>query len=123
MLPRGIKPARAHKRTFHLLFNNFYIKSSKPHTVVSNMATSTLKYACRLEDDAIKIFRTEPATYRDKSLTIEFMRTIRVPENAPATTLPSGLGKFPLSKVSDYTDKPPTQVPADRGVFFAMHRK
>ncbi|KAK8856119.1 integral membrane [Apiospora arundinis] len=86
------------------------------------MAFTNSKYTCSLENDAIKISRTESVTYGNGLLSIDFMRTIRVPENITvATKLPSGLGKFPLSKVSDYADKLPSGAQVDRGVFFPMH--
>ncbi|KAK6849953.1 integral membrane protein [Apiospora arundinis] len=88
------------------------------------MAFTNSKYTCSLENDAIKISRTESVTYGNGLLSIDFMRTIRVPENITvATKLPSGLGKFPLSKVSDYADKLPSGAQVDRGVFFPMHRE
>ncbi|KAK8065232.1 hypothetical protein PG997_011979 [Apiospora hydei] len=56
------------------------------------MASSNSKYACSIENDAIKITRTAPDTQGDSSLEIQFMRTIRVPDNnaAAASKLPSG---------------------------------
>lgn len=95
--------------------------STLTNTLLSTMAAANFKYACSLENDAIKIFSTAPATCGNASLTIEFMRMIKVPENSPAAKLPSGLGKFPLFKISDYVDKLPSQTWVDRGVFFPMH--
>ncbi|KAK8135936.1 hypothetical protein PG984_003876 [Apiospora sp. TS-2023a] len=86
------------------------------------MASATSKYDCLLENDAIEISRMAPITHVDAFLKIQFMCTIRVPDKAQVTKLPPGLGKFPLSKVSDYKQQLQSAgVTLDRGVFFPMH--
>ncbi|KAK7911469.1 hypothetical protein PG985_013950 [Apiospora marii] len=88
------------------------------------MASAKSQFACSIENDAIKILRTSPATHGDPSLKIQFMRTIRAPDVAETTTLPPGLGKYPLSKVSDHKRKLRSAgVKVDRGVFFPMHHE
>ncbi|KAK8047161.1 hypothetical protein PG996_015225 [Apiospora saccharicola] len=67
------------------------------------MAAPKSQFSCSIKNDAIKISRSVAATQGDSSLKIQFMRTLRVPANAPAdSTLPPGLGQFPLDKVHDY---------------------
>ncbi len=60
--------------------------------------------------------------YRTQSLTIKFMRTIRVPDNTDDSKLPPGLGEFRLFKTLDFAAKLPADMTAQHGVFFAMHQ-
>ncbi|KAK7967865.1 uncharacterized protein PG986_002142 [Apiospora aurea] len=90
--------------------------------MISPGEASTSKYVCSIDNDAIEITRTEPPILGDSWLKIQFMRTIRVPDNTTETLkLPPGLGRFALSQVSKYEDNLPINVSARGGVFFIMH--
>ena len=54
-------------------------------------------------------------------LSVSFRRTIRVPDNQRASHLPPDLGKFPLSKVSDYEKVLPAAIVMKGGLLFPMH--
>lgn len=56
-------------------------------------------------------------------ITIEFKRTIRVPDNEKVFQLPPNLGKSSLHKVSDYASKLPETMAAKGGIFLTMYRK
>ncbi|KAK7954341.1 hypothetical protein PG988_015035 [Apiospora saccharicola] len=87
------------------------------------MAAPKSQFSCSIKNDAIKISRSVAATQGDSSLKIQFMRTLRVPANAPAdSTLPPGLGQFPLDKVHDYPGMFPREISrGGDGVFFPMY--
>ena len=77
------------------------------------------KYGHRVVDDKVWIANER----RDHKLGVSFRRTIRVPDNQQPSHLPPDLGKFPLSKVSDYEQELPAAVVTKGGLFFPMHRK
>lgn len=88
------------------------------------MTSAKSQFAFSIENDAIKILRTASATHGDPSLRIQFICTLRVPDGAAATTLPPGLGRYTLSKISDHKrGLRSAGVAVDRGVFFPMHRE
>ena len=41
----------------------------------------------------------------DASVTIRFMRTLRIPDDGRECPLPAGLGEFPTFHVADYADR------------------
>ncbi len=65
-----------------------------------------------LEHDRL-VFRF-PAVEPDASVTIDFMRTLRIPDSQRVYDLPPGLGRFPLRHVEDYAARLPSHV-VDRG--------
>jgi hypothetical protein len=51
---------------------------------------------------------TFPETHPEAKLSIEFQRTLRIPDDDKSYPLPPGLGAFPLRHVDDYAaDVPP----------------
>ena len=40
---------------------------------------------------------------------LQFMRTLRVPDDGKTYPLPAGLGRFPVHRVADYADKVPPE--------------
>jgi len=54
--------------------------------------------------------------------TIEFQRTLRIPDDNRSYDLPPGLGKFPLKHVDDYTSKLPERWIHHGGIFFPMYQ-
>ncbi|KAF2275220.1 ubiquitin-domain-containing protein [Westerdykella ornata] len=59
----------------------------------------------------------------DHDLCISFHRTVRVPDNEHASFLPPGLGRFPLTKVSEHPDNCSDNVVTKGGLFFPMHQR
>lgn len=83
------------------------------------------QYRCGLEDNAIKFnfIPDDEEVFRPQDLSIQFKRTIRVPDNVYKSELPPDLGEFPLFKVHDYVDNLPPEITARGGVFLPMYQK
>lgn len=62
-----------------------------------------------------------PEIHPDATCTIEFQRTLRIPDDNRTHGLPPGLGKFPLKHVDDYAGRLPAAWQKRGGVFFPMH--
>lgn len=73
-----------------------------------------------LRDEQL-VFRF-PEVHQDARLTINFQRTLRIPDDGSAHFLPPGLGRFPLHHVDDYRETTPSKWAAHGGVFFPMHQ-
>ena len=56
------------------------------------------------------------------NLKIDFQQTLRIPNDNRAYNLPPGFGRFPLSRVDDYTDNLPDRWNEHGGVFFPMYQ-
>jgi len=67
------------------------------------------------------IFRF-PEVHRDAECRISFQRTLRIPDDNRAYSLPPGLGTFPLNLVDDYADSVPAGWNAHGGVFLPMYQ-
>ena len=67
------------------------------------------------------IFRF-PNVHGEAELTIEFQRTLRIPDDNRSYRLPPGLGKFPLCRVDDYPDNLPNTWKEHGGVFLPMYQ-
>ena len=78
------------------------------------------KKTIELSNDQL-IFRF-PGVHREAELTIEFQRTLRIPDDNREHYLPPGLGRFPLSRVDDYPDNLPETWSQHGGVFLPMYQ-
>ncbi|KAK2003650.1 integral membrane protein [Colletotrichum falcatum] len=56
-------------------------------------------------------------------LSIRLNRTIRVPDNRDTSSLPPGMGTFPLFRVRDFAHRMPEGMAAKGGVFFPMYQR
>lgn len=63
-----------------------------------------------------------PEIHPDAVCTIEFQRTLRIPDDNRTHKLPPGLGRFPLSHVDDFAHKLPAAWHKRGGVFMPMHQ-
>jgi hypothetical protein len=63
-----------------------------------------------------------PEVHKDATFTVEFQRTLRIPDDNREYPLPPGLGKFPLFHVEDYAKKLPAQWSSRGGVFLPMYQ-
>lgn len=73
-----------------------------------------------LEHDSLNI--RFPQIHPDAVCTIEFQRTLRIPDDNRTHALPPGLGKFPLLHVDDHASKLPAAWQNRGGVFLPMHQ-
>lgn len=57
------------------------------------------------------------------SLSISFIRTLRIPDDGKTYPLPPGLGHFPICRVSDYKERVPETWLEHGGVFIPMYQR
>lgn len=63
-----------------------------------------------------------PEVHENAKLSIEFQRTLRIPDDNREYPLPPGLGRFPMFRVDDYTGKVPDKWQSHGGVFMPMYQ-
>ena len=73
-----------------------------------------------LRDDQL-VFRF-PEVHSRAELSIDFQRTLRIPDDGTAHFLPPGIGQFPLHHVDDYRETTLADWAVHGGVFFPMHQ-
>ncbi len=71
-----------------------------------------------LERDSL-VFRF-PAIEKDASFSINFQRTLRIPDSEETYPLPPGLGRFPVRHAEDYAAELPDETNARGGVILPM---
>jgi hypothetical protein len=63
-----------------------------------------------------------PDVHKDAELTIDFQRTLRIPDDGQDYPLPAGLGPFPLRHVDDFADGVPDSWLEHGGVMLPMYQ-
>ena len=63
-----------------------------------------------------------PEVHPQAKVTVEFQRTLRIPDDGSDYPLPPGLGRFPLSHVDDHADKVPQHWLERGGVMLPMYQ-
>jgi len=63
---------------------------------------------------------TFPEVHDDARLTLDFQRTLRIPDDDRVHWLPPGLGRFPLRHVDDFADRVPAAWKEHGGVMMPM---
>jgi hypothetical protein len=81
----------------------------------------------RREGDMIELNRNEliftfPEVHEKARLSVEFQRTLRLPDDDQAPYLPPGLGAFPLRPVADFASRLPAAWRRRGGVMMPMHQ-
>lgn len=69
-----------------------------------------------------KLVFSFPQVHKDATGSVEFQRTLRIPDDNNEYPLPPGLGAFPLFHVDDFAKKVPQNWGAHGGVFFPMYQ-
>ncbi len=69
-----------------------------------------------------ELFFSFPEVHPKAILRIEFMRTLRIPDDDKTYFLPPGLGKFPLRHVDDFQDRVPSTWLEHGGVMLPMYQ-
>lgn len=64
----------------------------------------------------------DDAVHPDAKTTIEFQRTLRIPDDGRDYPLPAGLGRFPLRYIEDHADALPADWVSRGGVMLPMWR-
>lgn len=73
-----------------------------------------------LKEDRLKI--SFPETHPAAGVTIEFQRTLRIPDDEKSYPLPPGLGPFPLRHVDDFAASVAPGWVEHGGVFLPMYQ-
>jgi hypothetical protein len=73
-----------------------------------------------LQQDRL-VFRF-PDVHRDAKVSVEFQRTLRIPDDGRAYPLPPGLGRFPLRHVDDFAGRVPERWIEHGGVMLPMYQ-
>ncbi len=63
-----------------------------------------------------------PEVHEDARLSIDFQRTLRIPDDGTDYPLPPGLGSFPLAHVDDHADRVPPTWLTHGGVMLPMYQ-
>ena len=63
-----------------------------------------------------------PEVHPDAACSIDFQRTLRIPDDGSDYPLPPGLGSFPLRHVDDFADRLPAAWLRRGGVLLPMHQ-
>lgn len=63
-----------------------------------------------------------PGAHKDARLSIDFQRTLRIPDDGSDYPLPPGLGRFPLRHVDDFAKNVPAQWIRQGGVMLPMYQ-
>ena len=63
-----------------------------------------------------------PDHHRNAVLSIDFQRTLRIPDDGKEYPLPPGLGRFPLRHVDDFTRRTPPAWKERGGIMLPMYR-
>ena len=63
-----------------------------------------------------------PEVHEDAEFTIDFQRTLRIPDDGREHFLPPGLGRFPLELVDDYANRVPEAWREHGGVILPMYQ-
>lgn len=63
-----------------------------------------------------------PGVHEDAACSIDFQRTLRIPDDNNPYPLPPGLGRFPVTHVDDYAEKLPEDWVTHGGVFIPMYQ-
>jgi hypothetical protein len=71
-----------------------------------------------LENDSL-VFRF-PQIEKDASFSINFQRTLRIPDTEKTYSLPPGLGRFPVRHVEDFSSRLPEHTAGRGGVILPM---
>ena len=63
-----------------------------------------------------------PEVHPDAQVTIEFQRTLRIPDDDKNYPLPPGLGRFPIKQIDDHADRVPADWQKRGGVMLPMYQ-
>lgn len=69
-----------------------------------------------------KLIISFPEVHRDAKATVEFQRTLRIPDDDTTYPLPPGLGKFPLKHIEDFSDNIDSNMLKRGGIIMPMYQ-
>ena len=71
----------------------------------------------------LKITTRNNSLHFGDGFSLDFQRTLRIPDDGSAYPLPPGLGAFPVCKVADYKERVPPDWIEHGGVFIPMYQR
>ncbi len=71
----------------------------------------------------LKISLGSNRLYFGDNFSMDFQRTLRIPDDGRVYPLPPGFGEFPVCKVSDYAERVPQSWKEHAGVFIPMYQR
>lgn len=80
------------------------------------------KYTTIEHGSTLKMAFPYKTDYTDCEISINFHRTLRIPDDNKKYNLPPSLGHFPLEHIDDFAEKLPENWKEHGGVFFPMHQ-
>ena len=107
--------------------NSLKVTSGPSTDTEINIDTPLVKYFARFNSNSNPLqakFKSGELQIGEGDLRISFRRTVRVPPNSvdvKPSSLPQGLGRFPLYSVADFPNLP-RQMIEKRGFFMPMYR-
>ena len=63
-----------------------------------------------------------PEVHQGAVCSIEFERTLRIPDDNTPYSLPPGLGQFPVKHIDDYAENLPSEWAAHGGIFIPLYQ-
>jgi hypothetical protein len=91
-----------------------------PGSAVSDFTVIHGGTLIELRDDALQF--SFPSVHRSARLSIDFQRTLRIPDDDQPYRLPPGLGRFPLRHVDDFQRTVPAKWLEHGGVMLPMYQ-
>ena len=91
----------------------------KSEMAIGNRSKREIKMI-ELKNDSLEF--SFPKVHKDAKLTIDFQRTLRIPDDDNDYPLPPGLGSFPLRHVDDFAAGVPESWIAHGGVMLPMYQ-
>jgi len=74
----------------------------------------------KLEQDTLKF--ALPEVHEDAQFSLEFQRTLRLPDDGKTYPLPPGMGRFPMRHIEDYVDRVPAEWIKRMGIMLPMYQ-
>ena len=96
------------------------MRYSGSHVKCVTAIGSEEKNMIELRNDRLEI--SFPEVHKDARMSIEFQRTLRIPDDDSTHYLPPGFGRFPLSHVDDFQETLPGKWTERGGVFLPMYQ-
>jgi len=78
------------------------------------------KMMIELKNDSMEF--TFPSVHREAKITIDFQRSLRIPDDGKSYPLPPGLGRFSLKHIDDYSDNVPSKWIERGGIMLPMYQ-
>lgn len=71
----------------------------------------------------LKVTTRNNSLHFGDGFSLDFQRTLRIPDDGSSYALPPGLGAFPICKVSDYRERVPPDWVEHGGVFIPLYQR